>query len=75
MDYQVLFNVAFTVAVFLAGWVLSGITKALDRLDADVRSMPVTYVSKADYRDDISEIKSLLRTIDVKLDNKADKGG
>ena len=74
VDYQALFNVALTIAAFLAGWVLNGITKALDRLDADVRAMPVNYVSKTDYRADLSEIKSLLQRIDEKLDAKADKG-
>jgi flagellar biosynthesis/type III secretory pathway chaperone len=73
MDYQMLFNAAFTLSAFLAGWVLSSITKALDRLDNEIRRLPMTYVSKADYRIDIHDIKELLQRIDVKLDGKADK--
>lgn len=73
MDYQVLFNAAITLAAFLGGWVLNNITKALDRLDTDVRGMPTSYVSKIDYRSDLHDIKALLTRIDDKLDGKADK--
>jgi cell shape-determining protein MreC len=73
VDYQILFNIAFTVSAFLAGWVLSRVTRALDQIDADVRLLPEKYVSKADYRADLHEIKELLKHIDQKLDRKADK--
>lgn len=73
VDYQVLFNVAFTIAAFLAGWVLNNITKAMDRLDNDVRNMPDKYVSKEDYHRDLHDIKEILVRIDSKLDNKVDK--
>lgn len=73
MDYQVLFNIALTLAAFLGGWVLNNITKALDRLDKDVRDMPISYVTKADYRSDLHDIKTLLTRIDDKLDGKVDK--
>jgi len=73
MDYQVLFNVAFTLAAFLAGWVLNNITRSVQRLDDDVRALPINYVSKEDYRHDLSEIKALLQHIANKLDGKADK--
>lgn len=73
IDYQVLFNLAVTVIGFLGGWVLNNITKALDRLDKDVREMPASYVTKVDYRSDLGDIKRLLERIDEKLDGKADK--
>lgn len=73
MDYQVLFNVALGLAAFLGGWVLNNITKAVERLDKDVRSMPVNYVTKEDYRNDIRELKDLTQKIFDKLDGKADK--
>ncbi len=73
MDYQVLFNIAVTLAAFLGGWVLNSITKAVERLDMDVRAMPVNYVTKEDYRSDIRELKDLLERIDNKLDRKVDK--
>lgn len=73
VDYQVLFNVAFTIAAFLAGWVLNNITKVMDRLDKDVRDLPDKYVAKSDFYRDLHDIKVLLQRIDDKLDGKADK--
>ena len=73
MELQQLFNVAVTIAGFLAGWVLNNITKAIERLDEDVRNMPKNYVTKDDYHRDIDEIKSICKQIFDKLDNKADK--
>lgn len=73
MDYQVLFNVAVCVAGFFGGWTLNRIYSAIDRLDGDVRSMPLNYVTREDYRNDISDIKGMLGKIFDKLDGKADK--
>lgn len=68
-----LFNIAIGLASFFGGWVLNNITKAVDRLDADVRNMPMTYLSKDEYHRDIAEIKNMLGKIFDKLDNKMDK--
>ncbi len=73
MDYQVLFNGAVVLASFFGGWTLNSITKSLERLDVDVRSMPVNYVARNDYREDTREIKDLLNKIFDKLENKVDK--
>jgi hypothetical protein len=73
MDIQWLFNIAVSVAGFLGGWVLNNIYRSIERLDTDVRAMPINYVTRAMYRDDIAEIKSMLEKISDKLDNKADK--
>ena len=73
MDYQVLFNLAVTVAAFFGGWILSRIYTAIDRLDDETRNMPKTYVSKDDYREDLREIKELLGAIFKRLDHKVDK--
>ena len=73
MELQQLFDVAVTIAGFLAGWVLNNITKAIERLDEDVRNIPKDYVTKDDYHRDIDEIKSICKQIFDKLDNKADK--
>ena len=73
MDYQTLFNLAIGVAGFFGAWIMHSTTKALDRLDTDVRAMPANYVSKVDYRQDLTEIKGLLMRIDSKFDTKADK--
>ena len=73
METQQLFNIAIGLAAFLGGWVLNNITKAIERLDTDVRAMPATYVSKDDYRRDIDDIKEMLGKIFDKFDAKVDK--
>ena len=73
MDPQVVFNVVVGLAAFFGGWTLNSITKAIERLDNDVRAMPHTYISKEDYHRDIAEIKDICKQIFLKLDNKADK--
>lgn len=73
MDYQIFINIAFGLCSFLAAWVLNRIFTLLDRLDRDVRALPVMYVTKEDYRGDLSEIKRILVRIDERLENKADK--
>jgi len=73
MDYQVFFNAALGLAAFLGGWTLNNITKAIERLDVDVRNMPHNYVSKDDYRSDIKDVKDMLAKIFDKLDTKVDK--
>ena len=73
MDYQVFFNAALGLAAFLGGWTLNGITKAIERLDTDVRNMPHNYVNKDDYRTDIKDVKDMLGKIFDKLDTKVDK--
>jgi predicted RNA-binding protein with EMAP domain len=73
MDYQVFFNAALGLAAFLGGWTLNSITKAIERLDTDVRNMPHAYLSKDDYRSDLKEIKDMLGKIFDKLDTKVDK--
>ena len=72
MDYQVFFNSALGLAAFLGGWTLNSITKAIERLDNDVRNMPHSYVNKDDYRNDIKEIKDMLGKIFDRLETKAD---
>lgn len=84
MDYQILFNIVFAVAGGLGGWVLNNMTKAIERLDKDVREMPKTYVSKDDWKDAMKELKEDMRdgfdkiddtlgTIFKKLERKEDK--
>ena len=73
MDTQQIINVALGLIAFLGGWVLNNITKTIERLDTDVRAMPMLYVSKDDYRHDIAEVKDMLGKIFDKLDAKMDK--
>jgi hypothetical protein len=84
VDYQVLFNLAIGVAGLFGGWVLNRIYHSIDKLDADVRAMPITYVQKDDFKTAIADIKSDIRsgfqqidktlnTIFDRLNDKADK--
>jgi hypothetical protein len=73
METQAIFNVIVGIAAFFGGWVLNNITKAIERLDKDVREMPHNYVSKDDYHRDIDEIKDICKQIFNKLDHKMDK--
>jgi len=73
MDSQMMFNVGISLIGFFGGWTLNRIYQAIDKLDKDVREMPRVYVSKDDYKNDLSDIKSMLNKIFDKLDTKADK--
>lgn len=73
MDTQVLFNIAVSLAGFLGGWVLNNIYRSLERLDNDVRGMPLNYVTRDDYRNDIKDVRDMLGKIFDKLDGKVDK--
>ena len=73
MDSQILFNLAVALAGFLGGWVLNNVSKSIDRLDVDVRSLPHTYVTREDYKDDMREIKDMLGKIFDRLESKQDK--
>lgn len=68
-----LFNIIIGVAAFFGGWILNNISRTIERLDKDVRNLPHMYVTRADYRADIDEIKGMLNRIADKLDEKADK--
>jgi len=72
-DGQVLFNIIIGIAGVFGGWILNNISRSIERLDKDVRQMPLTYVTRADYRADIEEIKMMLNRINDKLDGKVDK--
>jgi hypothetical protein len=73
MDYQVLFNISVAAAGFFGGWTLNRIYQAIDRLDGDVRNMPLNYVTRDDYRNDIKDVREMLGKIFDKLDVKVDK--
>lgn len=73
METQFIFNIIVGLAAFFGGWVLNNITKAIERLDTDVRNMPYNYVTKEDYRRDIDELKDICGKIFDRLEHKADK--
>jgi predicted PurR-regulated permease PerM len=73
MDNQQLFNLVVSVAGFLAVYVINNLTRTIQKLEDKVNDMPHNYVTKDDYRSDIADIKSILKQIFDKLDNKQDK--
>ena len=73
MDNQQIFNIIVSIAGFLAVYVFNSTTKQIQRLEDKLNELPKEYVAKDDYRSDITEIKSILKQIFDKLDNKADK--
>lgn len=74
---QSLFNAIFGAVLMLSGWILRTIWDAVNNLKKDLqdleRGLPDTYVRRDDYRDDMSEVKDMLKAIFNKLDGKADK--
>jgi hypothetical protein len=73
MDNQQVFNIVVSIGGFLAGYVLNMLTQRIQKLEDKIESLHELYVKKSDYKDDIREIKDILRQIFEKLDNKADK--
>lgn len=73
MDNQQLFNLVFSVAGFLAVYTLNNLTRKIQRLEDEVKTLPHDYVQKDDYRADMRDVKDLLKQIFDKLDGKADK--
>jgi len=74
---QNLYNIAVAATGAAIGWVVKVIWDAVRALERDIRDMErdlhVNYVSKDDYRQDILEIKDMVKQIFDKLDRKADK--
>lgn len=73
MDLQYLFNIFVSIAGFLAVFVFNQYTRKIQKIEDKLEDLPLLYVQKTDYKDDIKEVKDILRQIFEKLDNKADK--
>jgi len=73
MEYQVIFNVGIALVGFIGGWMVNRVFVLLDRIDADMKAIPMQYVAKDDYREDIREVKEMLGAIFKRLESKADK--
>jgi antirestriction protein len=74
---QNLYNIAVAATGAAIGWIVKVIWDAVRSLEADIRDMErelhTNYVSKDDYRQDILELKDMVKQIFDKLDRKADK--
>jgi len=74
---QDLINLSIAVCSTVFGWVLRTVWNAVAALQNDLkeleREIHTSYVNKDDYRQDIIEMKEILKQIFEKLDKKADK--
>ena len=77
MTQQDILNAMMSIGVAGFGWLLKTVWDAIGALKESIisleREMHISYVSKADYRQDITEMKDMLKAIFSKLDTKADK--
>jgi soluble cytochrome b562 len=77
MESQLVFNFVVSIAGFLAVFVFYQVMTRLQKMEDAMatmkENMPEKYVQKDDYKNDIKELKDMLRQLFDKLDNKADK--
>jgi hypothetical protein len=73
MEAQSLINIIAGVAAFFAGWMINSITRSIDKIEDKLNAVPIDYVSKNDYKDDLKRVYEMLDKIFCRLDDKADK--
>lgn len=73
MDGQQIFNFIVGGTGFLLVYIFTRLTMDIAKIEEEIKDLPHVYVSKDDYKDDIKEIKDILKQIFEKLDSKADK--
>ena len=77
MEPTLMINVLLSTVLMGMGWWMNTIWQAVKRLQSDMSEMErhaaETYVRRDDYRDDMAEIKALVRQILSKLDGKVDR--
>jgi hypothetical protein len=74
---QDIINAIISVGIAGFSWLLKTVWDAVNAVKAEVialeRQVHTSYVSKNDYRQDLIEIKDMLKQIFDKMDKKADK--
>jgi hypothetical protein len=73
VEPQFLINILFAAAGAAFGWILNTISRSIVRIEDRIAEMPMMYVNREDYREDIHDIKAMLSKIFDRLENKADK--
>jgi len=71
--YNLLVGLIITIGMIVAKSAWTEIGRVRDCIRALEKEVPETYVRRDDYKDDITDIKSMLHHIFNKLDSKADK--
>jgi len=73
LEPQFLINILFAAAGAAFGWILNSISRSIIRIEDRIAEMPLMYVNREDYREDIHDIKGMLSKIFDRLEGKADK--
>ena len=77
MDYQSMLNIAAGVALASMGWFARQIWDAVASLREDLHQieidLPMNYVRKDEFSENMKEIKDMLGKIFDRLDTKVDK--
>ena len=73
MDPQWLINLGFGAAGAFGMWILNRLSTSVEKIEDNIKDMPIRYVTKDDYRQDIAEIKTMLGDIYKELRTKVDK--
>jgi hypothetical protein len=77
MEFQQALNIVLGTSMTVVGWFARELWTAVKELKADLsklrEALPKTYISREDYRSDLTEIKLMLRRIEDKLEKKEDK--
>lgn len=77
MEYQTLIDVIAGLVMASIGWFAREIWYATKELRDDLSKLraelPLVYIQKDDYRNDIRELKEMLGKIFDKMDGKVDK--
>ena len=77
MEPIVIINGVMSVVLVLFGWLLRVGYDSIKRLQSDMaeleRHASETYVRRDEYRDDMAEVKTMLRQIFETINNKVDR--
>ena len=72
MDQQTI-NLILSACMAVAGWFARELWTAVQELKNDLSKLPLVYVARQDYKDDMREVKEMLGKIFDRLENKVDK--
>jgi len=73
LETQWLINLGFGAAGAFGMWILNRLSTSVEKIEDNIKDMPIHYVTKDDYRQDITEIKTMLGDIYKELRTKVDK--
>jgi len=77
MDWQQIINLAYGVALPVAGWFFRQLWDAVQKLKDDIKKieidLPTSYVKKTELESQYNKIEAMLEKIWDRLDQKVDK--